>query len=383
MNLSATVFALLILVASAVRAEFTIQLEHRAGQEGKHDLSAEVQRIVAKYAHNAEAHFRNTGKHHQVVNGTTLRKRAGTAQLDLADNGAWSGEVEFGSPAQTRWVMFDTGSADIVMNKGTYNHEDSKTSKDLEKGFSFDYVGGPASGSAYTDQVRLGNIKVNGVAIGENESDLSGISGDKLDGVFGLAFPAVSGLAMSGISEPTFAEAAKEQNALRKNVYQMTQRMNGRSTLNIGKIDKSEIDGGLVWVGVDPGDGYWRANVEINGRKTDGVIDSGTSLVVAPDNEYANIFGNMDKLTIKRNENGDYNGYYKCDDPPVVKFKLAGKETTMSQDAMRYFQDGDQCQISIVSLNGFNSWIYGSTFMATASIVFDVDNSRIGFGKQS
>ena len=55
----------------------------------------------------------------------------------------------------------------------------------------------------------------------------------------------------------------------------------------------------------------------------------------------------------------------------------------MSQDAMRYFQDGDQCQISIVSLNGFNSWIYGSTFMATASIVFDVDNSRIGFGKQS
>ena len=148
MNLSATVFALLILIASAVRAEFTIQLEHRAGQEGKHDLSAEVQRIVAKYAHNADAHFRNTGKHHQVVNGTTLRKRAGTAQLDLADNGAWSGEVEFGSPAQTRWVMFDTGSADIVMNKGTYNHEDSKTSKDLEKGFSFDYVGGPASGSA-------------------------------------------------------------------------------------------------------------------------------------------------------------------------------------------------------------------------------------------
>ena len=383
MSLSATVFALLILVASAVRAEFTIQLEHRAGQEGKHDLSAEVQRIVAKYAHNAEAHFRNTGKHHQVVNGTTLRKRAGTAQLDLADNGAWSGEVEFGSPAQTRWVMFDTGSADIVMNKGTYNHGDSKTSKDLEKGFSFNYVGGPASGSAYTDQVRLGNIKVNGVAIGENESDLSGISGDKLDGVFGLAFPAVSGLAMSGISEPTFAEAAKEQNALRKNVYQMTQRMNGRSTLNIGKIDKSEIDGGLGWVGVDPGDGYWRTNVEINGRKTDGIIDSGTSLVVAPDNEYANIFGNMDKLTIKRNENGDYNGYYKCDDPPVVKFKLAGKETTMSQDAMRYFQDGDQCQISIVSLNGFNSWIYGSTFMATASIVFDVDNSRIGFGKQS
>lgn len=383
MSLSATVFALLILVASAVRAEFTIQLEHRAGQEGKHDLSAEVQRIVAKYAHNAEAHFGNTGKHHQVVNGTTLRKRAGTAQLDLADNGAWSGEVEFGSPAQTRWVMFDTGSADIVMNKGTYNHEDSKTSKDLEKGFSFNYVGGPASGSAYTDQVRLGNIKVNGVAIGENESELSGISGDKLDGVFGLAFPAVSGLAMSGISEPTFAVAAKEQNALRKNVYQMTQRMNGRSTLNIGKIDKSEIDGGLGWVGVDPGDGYWRTNVEINGRKTDGIIDSGTSLVVAPDNEYANIFGNMDKLTIKRNENGDYNGYYKCDDPPVVKFKLAGKETTMSQDAMRYFQDGDQCQISIVSLNGFNSWIYGSTFMATASIVFDVDNSRIGFGKQS
>jgi len=93
--------------------------------------------------------------------------------------------------------------------------------------------------------------------------------------------------------------------------------------------------------------------------------------------------GGIDKLSIKRSYNGEYSGYYKCDDPPVVKFKLAGKETVMDQDSMFLSQDGDQCRISIVSADGFNDWIYGATFMATASMVFDVDNSRIGFGKQS
>ena len=88
-------------------------------------------------------------------------------------------------------------------------------------------------------------------------------------------------------------------------------------------------------------------------------------------------------MTVKKNDNGEYNGYYKCDDPPVIKFKLAGKETTMSEDAMYADQDGDQCRISIVSINGFNDWIFGSTFLATGSVVFDFDNTRLGFGKQT
>ena len=383
MNLSATVFALLILVASAVRAEFTIQLVHRAGQEGKHDLSAEVQRIVAKYAHNAEAYFRNTGKHHQVVNGTTLQKRAGTANLDLADNGAWTGEIEIGSPAQTRWVMFDTGSADLVLNQGAYNHEDSRTSKDLHKTFSNNYQGGSASGSVYTDQVSMGSIKAKGVAIAADDSVLPTMDGDRMDGILGLGFPIISGLPMSGISEPTFIAAAREQNSMSKNLFQMTLRMNGGSTLHVGKIESSEVQGGLGWVNVNEADGYWKTDVEINGKKTTGIVDSGTTLVVAPIDQFKEIMGGIDKLSIKRSDNGEYSGYYRCDDPPVVKFKLAGKETVMDQDSMFLSQDGDQCRISIVGADGFNDWIYGATFMATASMVFDVDNSRIGFGKQS
>ena len=55
----------------------------------------------------------------------------------------------------------------------------------------------------------------------------------------------------------------------------------------------------------------------------------------------------------------------------------------MSEDAMYADQDGDQCRISIVSINGFNDWIFGSTFLATGSVVFDFDNTRLGFGKQT
>ena len=381
MSLSTSLLVFVLLIAHLVSGEFTIPLERRLGPNGKIDYDTEIRHVAAKYANHAMAHFKNTGKHHQSVNGTTLRKRAGTARLDLADNYAWTGEIELGSPAQTRWVIFDSGSSDIVMNKGMYNHEDSTTSKDLNKKYSMNYVGGPASGSVYTDQVTIGGVKVKDVVIADNNDVINGLTGDKTDGILGLAFPWFSGL--SDVSEPNFVDAAKQQKALQKNVYQLTTRMNGGSTLNIGKIDASEIDGDLGWVKVNQGDGYWKTDLQINGKKVTGIVDSGTSFVVAPADQYTKIMGGIDKLTVKKNDNGEYNGYYKCDDPPVIKFKLAGKETTMSEDAMYADQDGDQCRISIVSINGFNDWIFGSTFLATGSVVFDFDNTRLGFGKQT
>lgn len=383
MNFSSILLIFVALFASSILAESTIRLERRHGPNGTVDYSAEIQRVAAKYAHNAMVHFKNTGKHHQVVNATKLQKRAGTANLDLADNGAWTGEIEIGSPAQTRWVMFDTGSADLVLNQGAYNHEDSRTSKDLHKTFSNNYLSGSASGSVYTDQVSMGSIKAKGVAIAADDSVLPTMDGDRMDGILGLGFPIISGLAMSGISEPTFIAAAREQNSMSKNLFQMTLRMNGGSTLHVGKIESSEVQGGLGWVNVNEADGHWKTDVEINGKKTTGIVDSGTTFVVAPIDQFKEIMGGIDKLSIKRSDNGEYSGYYKCDDPPVVKFKLAGKETVMDQDSMFLSQDGDQCQISIVSADGFNDWIYGALFMATASVVFDVDNVRLGFGQQS
>ena len=116
---------------------------------------------------------------------------------------------------------------------------------------------------------------------------------------------------------------------------------------------------------------------------TTGIVDSGTTLVIAPVDQYKKVLGNTDKLTIKKNENGEYNGYYNCDDPPIVKFKVAGKELQMNQDTMSFERNGNQCRLAFVSIDGFNDWIYGAFFMATASVVFDVDNVRLGFGQQS
>ena len=383
MNFSSILLVFVALFASSISAESTIRLERRHGPNGTVDYSAEIQRAAAKYAHNAMVHFKNTGKHHQVVNGTKLQKRSGTGKVNLAQNDAWSGQINIGSPAQTLWVQFDTGSADLVLNHGAYKHEESKTSKDLNKKFSMNYVGGPVSGFVYSDQVSVGGIKVKGVAVADDDSVLAGMGGDQLDGILGLGFPRISGLSRSGVSEPTFIEAAKNQHALKKNLFQLTLRVNGGSTLNVGKIDESEVQGGLGWVGVNDSDGHWKTDVEINGQMTTGIVDSGTTLVIAPVDQYEKVLGNTDKLNIKKNDKGEYNGYYNCDDPPIVKFKVAGKELHMNQDTMSFERNGNQCRLAFVSIDGFNDWIYGALFMATASVVFDVDNVRLGFGQQS
>lgn len=47
------------------------------------NIDREAKFVVAKYASNAQAYFQNTGKHHTVVNGTTLSRRANSGELEL------------------------------------------------------------------------------------------------------------------------------------------------------------------------------------------------------------------------------------------------------------------------------------------------------------
>lgn len=265
---------------SLVSAQFSIPL-HRDAKGGNVNgtalLDREAKRVAAKYAKHAEVHFKRTGEHLGVVNDTTLNRRSdsGEVKLELADLNALVGEIEVGTPGQKKKVMFDTGSPDLVIGGDAYKPQDSSTSKDQHKKFNENYLDPEAKGSLYSYEVRVGGVKARNVVFGSTGSNFAAVTDhENLVGVFGLSFPTLS--SFDTHKPHTFVELAKEQNSDYNNIFQFLLKKNDDARISIGKIDESQVDGETAWVDVDSSDYHWKADIQINGIESSGIVDSGT-----------------------------------------------------------------------------------------------------------
>ena len=370
---------------SLVSAQFSIPL-HRDAREGNVNGSAlidwEAKRVTAKYAKHAEVHFKHTGEHLGVVNDTTLGRRSdsGEVKLNMLDASNWVGEIEVGTPGQKQSVIFDSGSPELVIGRGSYKPENSITSKNQHKKFDEKYAGLEAKVSLFSDEVKVGGVTAKNVTLGETESNFLGRPDDQnLVGIFGLSFPFADEFGTN--KKHRFIELAKEQNPNFDNVFQVLLRNNDDARIHVGKVDETSVDGDNVWVDVESSDEYWKAGVEINGIKASGIIDSGTTHIFGRNDDVKKILDTIDGVELKKSELGNWQGWYKCDDPPEVKLKIAGMEVTMSDDAIIGGREGDQCQVCIAGTQLFDMWIFGDPFFQMFSVIFDFDNERMGFGK--
>ena len=371
---------------SLVAGQSSIKLRRYGAEEDMYkmdNIDRQAKFVVAKYASNAQAYFRNTGKHHTVVNGTTLSRRANSGELELQmlNAATWIGEVEIGSPGQKQGVMFDSGSPNIVIGRNSYKPEDSSTSKDLDKSFEVTYLGPAAEGSIYTDVVTVAGVKAKHVAIGSSGSNFMNAKKDEdLVGIFGLSYPSLGSFGVP--DKNTYIGATKNQKIFYDDIFQFHMRRLGESYLNVGKIDMNRVDGDIAWVDVDKSEGYWKADVEINGQKSSGIIDSGTTFIFGKNEDVKKILDGIDGVEVKKSDSGDWQGFYKCDSPPEIKLKVAGKEVTMDAEAIIAGRDGNQCKLCIAGIHGAQSWIFGADFFQMYTVIFDFEKERMGFGKQ-
>ena len=319
----------------------------------------------------------------RVVNASVLqpatasRSIFGPHDAHLGIVRAWTTIIEVGFPPRKVEVSVDTGSSDVIVDYDSYNPSKSLTSHNLHKDWaSF------GSGRVYADEIKLGDVKIKDVAVGHQRKGDDYYYGDHIHGLIGIMLPRTS----FGTDKPTIVKAAMEQHAFKRNVWQLTFRDDGDSSLNIGKIDKSEYEGDLGWVDIDKDQDEWRLELDINGYKAFGLVDSGGSdQLQAGTDRVQKLFHQLPITSLNRDDiRGTLDGWFDCDNIPDITITVGGRELKFPKRFMSQKKPDDdtKCKFPVYGEDDLNEWNFANPIFRIASVVFDMDNRRVGFAPQ-
>lgn len=228
---------------------------------------------------------------------------------DLLD-AQYYGEVTIGTPPQSFEVIFDTGSSNLwvpsskcgflqlacdLHNK--YDADASATYQPNGSDFAIAYGSGSLSGFYSKDTVGLGHLKVKGQTFAEatEEPGLTFVTA-QFDGILGLGWPQI---AVGGVT-PVFQNMI-EQEVVKEPVFSFWLNRNdpegAGGELVLGGVDPSHYIGKHAWSNVTR-EGYWQFKMDgmtVPGASSpcrggcQAIADSGTSLLVGPTDEIAEI----------------------------------------------------------------------------------------------
>jgi cathepsin D len=201
----------------------------------------------------------------------------------------------------------------------------------------------------------------------------------RLVGLMGMGFqsiseynapPVVQTLVKTGMTtEPVFAFKLSDSGA----------------ELTIGGTNNALYTGAFTAVPVTQ-EGYWQVDmdaVSVGTTKalgtTSAIIDSGTTLIVAPTADAAKLYQSVPGSASA----GDGYYTYPCNRPPSVSLTFGGKNFAISPDTFslgRVSSGSSQCVGGIVGEDvGADFWIVGDVFMRNVYTKFDLGKSEVAF----
>jgi len=134
---------------------------------------------------------------------------------------------------------------------------------------------------------------------------------------------------------------------------------------------------------VDASQGFWTvSSSNINGDSTSSIVDTGTSLIVAPTSFAQSFFDSIGVATFT--QDSTLYGSYDCNSPPTVTYQFGDYSTPLSSSTVSIGQNSDgSCVLSVVGEDtGLDAVIAGDSFLQNVIAVFDRSNNRIGFSDQ-
>ncbi|KAG0201985.1 hypothetical protein BGX28_005338 [Mortierella sp. GBA30] len=347
----------------------------------------------ANFKHNTKAQIAKLNKRYPDLK--ILAASSGSVPLvDVPTDLEYYGTVSVGTPAQKFKLDFDTGSSDIWFPSSSctttackaharFSSSASSTYQKDGRSWSISYGdGSSASGILGSDIVNVGGISVRQtIGLATKESSQFGSSPE--DGLFGLGFNTIE--SVSGVK--TFLDNAIAAGVLAQpvvSVFLPSVRRNGGvgGEYLFGGIDSTKYTGSLTYVPVTQ-KGYWQVLIQDAsyngaslGQTSQGIIDTGTTLVIVGDAAAAAIHAK-----IPGSVNDPTNGWLvPCSvtsSTANVGFKMGGTTFNVPVADLAYeaLNDGTGNCFSGVQGGQNGLWILGDVFIKNNYCVFSQTSS--------
>ncbi|KIP07605.1 hypothetical protein PHLGIDRAFT_511640 [Phlebiopsis gigantea 11061_1 CR5-6] len=366
-------------------------------------------RVHKYYQRNLRNLLANTGnlpdgwtiKEFRAAPSSIAKRATGSEPLiDEEDDAEWAGTISIGTPGKSFLIDFDTGSADLWVpssactsstcsSKSKYQASSSSTSEEESGTFSIQYGdGSTVSGPIYTDTVTVAGLTATKQTFSPVTTLSSSFAGDPIDGILGLAFPAISNLNASPFFNTLIA-----QGKVSAGVFGFNLASSG-STLFFGGTDTSKYVGSIEYHAIDASTGFWQATgaKSVVGSKSpntgfETIIDSGTTIIYGPPAAVRTLYASISGSKVYDSSNGYYS--YPCASPPTVGFSWGGKTWAISSANFNLGQTSSgsaSCVGAIAGSNlglGDNVWLLGDSFMKNVYTVFSFDKNAVGFAALS
>ncbi|KAI9012061.1 aspartic proteinase IV [Phycomyces nitens] len=303
--------------------------------------------------------------------------------IDYGGDIEYYGTIDVGTPAQSLKLDFDTGSADLWFastlcttcgsGRTKYNPSKSSTYKSSNKTWSISYGdGSSASGTVGYDTVNLGGLSIIGQGIELAKKESSSFRSEPFDGLLGLAFDSI--ITASGVKTPI--DNLISQGLITKPIFGVY--LGKASTTAVGEYifggyNSDHVGGDLTTVPIDNSDGFWKISVDYANvgfwttESFDAIIDTGTTLLILPQNVADNIAMSYDAT-----DNGDGTYTIDCDTSYYnpLEFSINGATFSVPPEDIVFEKDGSTC-IASFSYADMGFGILGDVFIKNNYVIFN------------
>ena len=312
---------------------------------------------------------------------------------------SYFGTISIGTPPQSFTVIFDTGSSNLWVpsiycsetactKHHRFNPQKSSTYYTNKQPVSIQYGTGAMRGILGYDTVKVSDIVIQKQEFGLSTSEPGGFfSYVAFDGILGMGYQSLSAADATTVFHNMMSEHLVQRPLF--SVYLTRQNGASGSEILFGGIDHSHYTGQIHWVPVTH-EAYWQIlidKVTIDGRVVacsggcPAIVDTGTSLLVGPSSDIANI---QQGIGATASFFGEYS--IKCDNlqnMPNVVFTINGVDFPLSPEAYTLkstFYGITSCSSGFGGSGG-GLWILGDIFIGEYYSIFDHGSNRVGLAK--
>ncbi|KAM0256334.1 hypothetical protein ACHAPA_012204 [Fusarium lateritium] len=318
-------------------------------------------------------------------------------QPELFDS-AYLCPVGIGSPPQQLFLDFDTGSSDLwvfssetdnsqVKRQALYRPEKSATARKL-KGATWTISYGDksaADGDVWIDNINIGGVVVRSQAVEAAKHVTGTFTNDSpSSGLLGLGFGNIN--RVKPHKQSTFFDNTK--GVLASPIFAADLKAGALGTYDFGYIDTNKVQGRVEYADIDNTQGYWKITspgyAVGSGRfvkySIDAIVDTGTSLLLLPDDVVQDYYSKVNKSTYSTSEGG---WIFPCENKnPTFVFSAGSYHGTVPGNYINYapaVAKRGYCFGGIQSDVGIGFSIFGDVLLKSQYVVFDAGNVRVGF----